>query len=333
MSGDDPVVGVPVDLDVEDRLAGPVTFRMAAWFAVAAGGAGLILAEPDRPLVVITGMLLAFVGAVGAWWRPGGRPASAWLLPDVALPPPTRRGDRAPASAPAPAEVAVPRPGEPRDPVPANLEEDDAAPLFTSGARRPRRAVVLAAVLVAVALFRHRRCHGRALAGGRRPTAACSGGARLRERRLRRFLSRSSRCRCWTRSGGGRRMAMPASTASADGVVVRQLDCVPTYQLRDAAGRQSLLDEWTGVIVGLDAATQVWHGARACRAASGAGAAGELARRLAAGASARQTLLIGSQSQASCRRPRGVMFEARHHVTLDTGRYGRVLALTGWPPR
>jgi hypothetical protein len=30
MTGD-PVVVVPGDLDVEDRLAGPVTFRMAAW--------------------------------------------------------------------------------------------------------------------------------------------------------------------------------------------------------------------------------------------------------------------------------------------------------------
>jgi hypothetical protein len=83
MSGD-PVVVVPGDLDIEDRLAGPVTFRMAAWLAAAAAGVALVVASRGAVAVAGLGVLLVAVGLVGAWWRPGGRPVAAWAAPLLA---------------------------------------------------------------------------------------------------------------------------------------------------------------------------------------------------------------------------------------------------------
>ena len=83
MSGD-PVVVVPGDLDVEDRIAGPLTFRMAAWLAVAAGGVAMVAASRGDVARVVLGAVLVVVGAAGAWARPGGRPLGAWVVPLVA---------------------------------------------------------------------------------------------------------------------------------------------------------------------------------------------------------------------------------------------------------
>lgn len=113
----EPVVAVPVDLDVEDRLAGPVTFRMAGWLAAAASGAGLALAAPGQPAALAAGAVLAFLGLVGAWWRPGGRPATAWLAPLWRY----RRRRRS-----APDEAAVP------------LDHDAASPRDSATAAAPR---------------------------------------------------------------------------------------------------------------------------------------------------------------------------------------------------
>ena len=84
MSRDPVVVVVPGDLDVEDRIAGPVTFRMAAWLAAAAAGVALVVASRGAVAVVGLGVLLVAVGLAGAWWRPGGRPVAAWVAPLLA---------------------------------------------------------------------------------------------------------------------------------------------------------------------------------------------------------------------------------------------------------
>lgn len=105
----DPVVVVPGDLDVEDRLAGPVTFRMAAWLAAAAAGVALVAASHGTPALIAVGVLLVVVGVVGAWWRPGGRPVAAWLAPLVAY----RRRRRGHSA------TEVPQPNAPIAPSPA----------------------------------------------------------------------------------------------------------------------------------------------------------------------------------------------------------------------
>jgi hypothetical protein len=80
----DPVVVVPRDLDVEDRLAGPVTFRMAAWLAAAAAGVALVVASRGAVAPTALGAVLVVIGLAGAWWRPGGRPVAAWVAPLLA---------------------------------------------------------------------------------------------------------------------------------------------------------------------------------------------------------------------------------------------------------
>jgi hypothetical protein len=80
----DPVVVVPADLDVEDRIAGPVTFRMAAWLAAAAGGVALVATARGAVHLTVLGVVVIAVGLTGAWWRPGGRPVAAWIGPLLA---------------------------------------------------------------------------------------------------------------------------------------------------------------------------------------------------------------------------------------------------------
>lgn len=78
---DDPIVAVPADLELEDRLAGPVTFRMAGWLAAAAAGVALLALSRQQIWTAGPGLLLVVGGLAGAMWRPGGRPAAAWLGP------------------------------------------------------------------------------------------------------------------------------------------------------------------------------------------------------------------------------------------------------------
>jgi hypothetical protein len=78
---DDPIVAVPADLELEDRLAGPVTFRMAGWLAAAAAGVALLALSRQQIWTAGPGLLLVVGGLAGAMWRPGGRPAAAWLAP------------------------------------------------------------------------------------------------------------------------------------------------------------------------------------------------------------------------------------------------------------
>jgi hypothetical protein len=80
----DPVVIVPGDVDVPDRLLGSLTFGAAGWLAVGVAGAALGAARWPAPLPVALGVLLVVLGSVGAFWRPGGRPLGAWILPAVA---------------------------------------------------------------------------------------------------------------------------------------------------------------------------------------------------------------------------------------------------------
>jgi hypothetical protein len=77
----DPVVMVPVDLEVEERLAGPVTFRMAGWLATTGAGAAALAVGRGRLWLFAAGGVLLPVGLAGAFVRPAGRPLAAWLVP------------------------------------------------------------------------------------------------------------------------------------------------------------------------------------------------------------------------------------------------------------
>jgi hypothetical protein len=80
-AGLDPVVTVPFDLDTEDRLLGPVTFRMAGWLAAAGAGAAAVAFSGGAVLLIATGVLLLPLGLAGAFLRPAGRPLLAWARP------------------------------------------------------------------------------------------------------------------------------------------------------------------------------------------------------------------------------------------------------------
>jgi hypothetical protein len=77
----EPLVAVPGELDVEDRVIGPLTFRQLGYLAAAASGAAITrLSWPHLPGAA-AGLLLATLGLLGSLLRPGGRPLDAWLLP------------------------------------------------------------------------------------------------------------------------------------------------------------------------------------------------------------------------------------------------------------
>ena len=78
---DEPVVPVPADLELEERLVGPVTFRMASWLAGSAAGAVLLGVGGRSAGRLVVGGPLLLLGLVGAFWRPGGRAAPSWLRP------------------------------------------------------------------------------------------------------------------------------------------------------------------------------------------------------------------------------------------------------------
>jgi hypothetical protein len=113
----DPVVQVPADLDVEDRLVGPITFRAAGWLAVAGVGVGLLILARRQPVLAIPGMLLLAGGVLGAWWKPGGRPMLAWALPLLTYRRRRRRTSRDPISAPTQPKKAERRNDEPNQSV------------------------------------------------------------------------------------------------------------------------------------------------------------------------------------------------------------------------
>lgn len=75
---------VPADLELEDRLAGLVTFRMAAWLAVAAAGVVLVATGGGGLWRLPVASLLITVGLVGALLRVHGRPVTSLLLPALA---------------------------------------------------------------------------------------------------------------------------------------------------------------------------------------------------------------------------------------------------------
>jgi hypothetical protein len=77
----EPVVLVPADLDVEDRIVGPVTFRLAGWLSAAAAGTALTVLAWPRVVAVAIGVLLVAGGVVGGFYRPGSRPLTWWARP------------------------------------------------------------------------------------------------------------------------------------------------------------------------------------------------------------------------------------------------------------
>ncbi|HVE95040.1 MAG TPA: hypothetical protein VNB24_08980 [Acidimicrobiales bacterium] len=81
---DDPLVAVPSELEIEDRIVGPVTLTMAPWLALAAAGAALLASARREPLFAVPGFAVTAAGLVGACWRPGDRPLLAWLAPLLA---------------------------------------------------------------------------------------------------------------------------------------------------------------------------------------------------------------------------------------------------------
>jgi hypothetical protein len=134
-------VPVPAETGVEDRLAGSLTFRHAAYLAVAAAGVAVMLLGERSPVRVIVGALLAVAGIAGAAVRPYGEPLDR-LLPAALAYVRRRRADRR-AAAQAPAEAVPPVEPEPA-PEPERADEEVGP--------APRRRLPLRPVLVGVAL-------------------------------------------------------------------------------------------------------------------------------------------------------------------------------------
>ncbi|HVF05276.1 MAG TPA: hypothetical protein VNA20_10575 [Frankiaceae bacterium] len=149
----DPVVVVPGDLDVEDRIAGPVTFRMAAWLAAAVAGAALIAAGRGAIAPTVLGLVLLVVGVAGAWWRPGGRPVVAWVAPLLAFRKRRRSYLAATAAeedAPEPA-VVEPEP-EPTEPPPPDTEPMSEPTQSGPPSKQRRSGRVVAAAVTSAAV-------------------------------------------------------------------------------------------------------------------------------------------------------------------------------------
>lgn len=86
-------VPVPAETGGEDRLAGSLTFRHAAYLAAAAAGvAVMLLGEPSVARVGV-GAVLAVVGVLGALCRPYGEPLDR-LAPAAVAYLVRRRGER-----------------------------------------------------------------------------------------------------------------------------------------------------------------------------------------------------------------------------------------------
>lgn len=102
-----PTVAVPAQVELDDRLVGPVTFRMAGWLAVAVLGVALV-AGAGLSAAPAGGLLVA-AGVAGAVCRPGDRPLTAWIAPLWAY----RRRVGATAAPPRPRGGTVTRPRRP----------------------------------------------------------------------------------------------------------------------------------------------------------------------------------------------------------------------------
>ena len=147
-------VPVPAETGVEDRLAGSLTFRHAAYLAVAAAGVAVMLLGERNLAGVVVGALLAFAGLAGAAVRPYGEPLDR-LLPAALAYRRRRRAERraerramaaAAAEAAAEAESATPAQAVAEPPVAVGTEE----PRVRAPRRVPLRPLVLAAAFAAV---------------------------------------------------------------------------------------------------------------------------------------------------------------------------------------
>lgn len=145
----DPVVVVPADLQVEDRIVGPVTFRMAAWLAGAVVGVALVATARGDVALTAIGAVAFAVGVAGACLRPGGRPVAAWVAPLVAYR--RRRRARRATVDERPVETAAPtdEPVETAQPTDAT-ERDDSHEVLVIDVVPRRRARVAAVVGVGV---------------------------------------------------------------------------------------------------------------------------------------------------------------------------------------
>ena len=154
MTGHRVTVPVPAETGVEDRLAGALTFRHAAYLAVAAAGVAVMLLGDRSVARLLVGTLVALVGIAGAAARPYGEPLDR-LVPAALLYLRRRRAERR-AAASDEAEVAAP-PAEPELAVEPPLPESDRGDVATPRRRvslRPLVPVLAAVVVVAVAVAR-----------------------------------------------------------------------------------------------------------------------------------------------------------------------------------
>lgn len=154
MTGQRVTVPVPAETGVEDRLAGALTFRHAAYLAVAAAGVAVMLLGERSVARLLVGALVAIVGVAGAAARPYGEPLDR-LVPAALLYLRRRRGERR-AAASSEAAVAAP-PVEPEIAVELPLPESDPDHVATPRRRvslRPLVPVLAAVVIVAVVVAR-----------------------------------------------------------------------------------------------------------------------------------------------------------------------------------
>jgi len=150
-------VAVPAETNGEDRLVGSLTFRHAAYLAVATAGVAVMVLGHASTARVVVGAFLAVVGVVGAVCRPYGEPldrlavaATAYLVCRRA-----HRVDGECAEVPVPVddhlavETEAPPAGEPT-PVDATQPRARISPVVA------RRVVVAVAVgsVAAIALTR-----------------------------------------------------------------------------------------------------------------------------------------------------------------------------------
>lgn len=167
MTGQRVTVPVPAETGVEDRLAGALTFRHAAYLAVAAAGLAVMLLGDRSVARLLVGALVAVIGLAGAVLRPYGEPLDR-LVPAAAAYLGRRRHERADA-APEAGEPGV-EPDGTAEITAVHVPPSEEAPQATDAAvaegepsrprarrRLPWRAVaagVAAAAVVTVAAMR-----------------------------------------------------------------------------------------------------------------------------------------------------------------------------------